>query len=361
MKHPYSNTSFHYCPFKIINIHSAIVPKPVRLPLLEERAGVRRYSDIKQDNLFSKHIIFFVFLCISFAGIIHANPVPPKVKRILFIGNSITYAGKYVTDIETYFTIYYPGKNYEFINVGLPSETVSGLSEEGHANGRFPRPDLHERLARVLAATKPDLVFACYGMNDGIYLPFDEQRFQKFKEGIIWLHDEIVRSGAKVVHLTPPVFDEKNGGHAGYAEVLDRYSEWLISQRYTAKWEVVDIHFPMKKYLLDQRIKDPVFALAKDGVHPGDNGHWLIARQVLLYFGESKAAEAGSINNVISTSPNAEKIQQLITEKQSITKDAWLSATKHNRPEMNVGLPLKEAKIKEAELNKQIKRLLHKQ
>ena len=50
------------------------------------------------------------------------------------------------------------------------------MSEEGHAGGKFPRPDLHERLDRALPKTKPDLVFACYGMNDGIYLPLDEAR-----------------------------------------------------------------------------------------------------------------------------------------------------------------------------------------
>lgn len=305
--------------------------------------------------------LFFLLLCLAVNGNSRANPIPKKVKRILFIGNSITYAGKYVTDVETYFTIHYPGKNYEFINVGLPSETVSGLSEEGHADGRFPRPDLHERLARVLAATKPDLVFACYGMNDGIYLPFDEQRFQKFKDGIIWMHDAVIKSRAKIVHLTPPIFDERNGGHTGYAEVLDKYSEWLISQRYTANWEIVDIHFPMKKYLLDQRTKDPEFALARDGVHPDDKGHWLMAKQILLYFEENKVAEAESINDVIAVNPNAEKILNLVAEKQSITKDAWLTATKHTRPEMKVGLPLKEAKIKADQLKKEIRNLLHKQ
>ena len=57
------------------------------------------------------------------------------------------------------------------INLGLPGETVTGLSEPGHP---FPRPNVHERFGRVLAGGKPDLVFACYGMNDGIYYPFSD-------------------------------------------------------------------------------------------------------------------------------------------------------------------------------------------
>ncbi len=101
-----------------------------------------------------------------------------KVKRVIFLGDSITYSGGYVGLLEAYFVTRYPGRTIEFINVGLPSETVSGLSEEGHAGGQFPRPDLHERLGRVLEQIRPDLVFACYGMNDGIYLPFNEERFE---------------------------------------------------------------------------------------------------------------------------------------------------------------------------------------
>jgi lysophospholipase L1-like esterase len=153
-----------------------------------------------------------------------AQSITSGTKRILFLGNSITWAGNYVNDIEAYLRVQYPGRQLEFINVGLSSETVSGLSEPGHAGGSFPRPDLHERLARVLKQTKPDLVFACYGMNDGIYMPFDNERFQKFKDGINWLHDEVVKTGARLIHLTPPYYDEVRGKSVGYAAVLDRYS-----------------------------------------------------------------------------------------------------------------------------------------
>src|SRR4028119_637531 len=77
-----------------------------------------------------------------------AQSIVPGIKRILFLGNSITWAGNYVNDIEAYLRVQYPKRQLEFINVGLSSETVSGLSEQGHADGSFPRPDLHERLAR---------------------------------------------------------------------------------------------------------------------------------------------------------------------------------------------------------------------
>jgi hypothetical protein len=103
--------------------------------------------------------------------------LPAGVKRVVVLGDSITYSGQYIEYVEAYAVSRFPERRIEFLNLGLPSETVSGLTEPGHAGGQFPRPDLHERLARVLAQTKPDFIIACYGMNDGIYYPFGEERF----------------------------------------------------------------------------------------------------------------------------------------------------------------------------------------
>lgn len=307
---------------------------------------------------FLRILLFLLVAQLSFS-----QGIPPQVRRVLFVGNSITYAGSYVTDIEAYFVTHYPQRSIEFINVGLPSETVSGLSEEGHAGGRFPRPDLHERLDRVLKATKPDLVFACYGMNDGIYLPFGEDRFQKFREGIEWLHEEVEKTGAKIVHLTPPIFDELRGKNAGYAAVLDRYSDWLLSLRKTRKWEVIDIHYPMKTYLeahrkIDEKFGLSGFALAEDGVHPGEVGHWIMAKQVLLYLGEKQVTKAGTPKNALPARPSSEAIFKLVQQRQALMKDAWLTATKHKRPEMKVGLSLEEAQKKAAEIEQEIRTLL---
>jgi len=136
-----------------------------------------------------------------------AEDVLPGVKRVLFLGDSITYDGKYVAYVETELLVRCPQRSWEIVNCGLPSETVSGLSEDGHAGGKFPRPDLHERLDRVLDRIKPDLVLACYGMNDGIYLPPSDERFQRFQDGMRRLRQKVEACGAKIVHLTPPVFD----------------------------------------------------------------------------------------------------------------------------------------------------------
>ncbi len=264
---------------------------------------------------------------------------PPTVKRVVFLGDSITYAGQYVEDIAAYQKARFPDAKVEIIDVGLPSETVSGLSEPGHAGGKFPRPDLHERLARVLAKTRPDLVFACYGMNDGIYLPLDAGRFKAYQAGTEWLHAQVTQAGAAIVHVTPPVFDEVKGGHAGYEAVLTEYSAWLVSQQ-TNGWDVVDLHTPMKAYLTAQRAKDPAFALTKDGIHPGDLGHWLMAQAILEHLGVTAAGSAGSINELLAPYPDGRQILAQEQASQRVWKDAWLTATGHKRPGMKRGLPL---------------------
>ncbi len=283
--------------------------------------------------------------------------------KILFLGNSITYAGNYVTDIEAYLVTHHLDQQYEIINAGLPSETVSGLSEEGHAGGQFPRPDLHERLDRVLALVHPDIVYACYGMNDGIYLPLDVDRFQKFKDGINWLHDKIIAKGAKMIHVTPPIYDELKGKKIGYAHTLDTYANWIISRKVSSGWEVVDLHGPMKEYLnahrnIDTQFHILGFALAEDGVHPNEAGHWIMAKSILLYMKEKEVESFPDIRTAVSVIPNGEKILQLISEKQHLMKDAWLTATQHTRPGMKNGLPLSEAKAKSKVLDEQINQLI---
>lgn len=308
-----------------------------------------------------KSCCLILIYLLLFAGFLNAQPFSGTTKRVLFLGNSITYAGQYVTDIETYCRVNYPEQKIEFINMGLPSETVSGLSEPGHAGGKFPRPDLRERLDRIMALVQPDLVFACYGMNDGIYMPFDPERFAKYKEGINWLHDKYVKAGIRIIHVTPPIYDELRGGSKGYAAVLDRYSGWLLSQRKAAGWEVADIHFPMKKYLeahrkVDKALSVDGFALANDGVHPGEAGHWIMAKELLLYMGEKQVDAAPDVLAALKH-PKRDELLKQVSQKQSMMKDAWLSAAGHKRP-MKGGLPLAEAQKKAAEIDLQIDDLM---
>ncbi|HWA98256.1 MAG TPA: SGNH/GDSL hydrolase family protein [Pirellulales bacterium] len=294
------------------------------------------------------------------------------VHRVVFLGDSITHSGQYIDFFETVLRLHQPQIRCDFLNLGLPSETVSGLSEPGHAGGKFPRPDLHERLDRVLAQTKPDLVIACYGMNCGIYHPFSDLRFAQYQAGLEYLYVRATMAGAALVLITPPTFDpmpiraktlpagldEYRSPYEGYNDVLDRYAQWLLDQRQRG-WDVVDAHGPMNTYLAKARERDPSLVLARDGVHIDATGHWLIAKQLLLYFDidSDEVARADSIDRILHSAPHGNDVLTLVRERNRLLRDAWVSATGHKRPGMKQGLALDEALAKAKEIDTDLRKL----
>lgn len=293
----------------------------------------------------------------------------PGVHRILFLGDSITQSGQYVDDVETELLLHLPARRFEIINCGLSSETVSGLSEEGHADGKFPRPDLHERLDRALSKTRPDLVFACYGMNDGIYLPLSAERFDRFKTGMLKLHEKVEATGAKIIHLTPPVFDplaikdrvapadrvDAKHPFEGYDTVLETYARWLLEQRDKAGWRVIDIHGPMKAAIAQRRQTDPAFTFARDGIHPDAAGHWVMAMALLRGIAAPFDPDADPRG---ADSPFA-RLNQRVRQRNRILGDAWLTEIGHKRP-MKPGLPMEQAKQKASKITEEIEGMLPK-
>jgi hypothetical protein len=102
-----------------------------------------------------------------------------------------------------------------------------------------------------------------------------------------------------------------------------------------------------------------IFFLAKDGIHPGDEGHWLMAREILEGLGWEKAAQSKSFEHLTKSFPQASELLELITKKQIIQRDAFLLETKHLRPGLAEGLPMDEAVKKIQELEEEIMSLLN--
>jgi len=301
-------------------------------------------------------LLFFIILSSS-----RADEFLPGVKRILFLGDSITYAGQYVDGFDAFLATTFPERDFEVIDCGLPSETVSGLSEDGHADGKFPRPDLHERLDRVLALVKPDLVFVCYGMNCGIYLPFAEGRFGKYQQGIQTVCDKVKAAGAMVVLITPPMFDAHGKPGFDYDTVLMHYSAWLIKFR-NQGYRVVNAHGAMWAAVDEKRATNPDFTFAKDGVHPDRAGHMVIAKEIVTEMASEKQFEtfAAFLESDWGKSEEGKKFWGAIGSRRTLLSNAYLSASGHLRPEMNKGRPLPEALKEAEEIDKTIRELVPK-
>jgi len=213
-------------------------------------------------------------------------------RRVLVLGDSITQGGTYVSMALHALLRAYPTRRVDLVSIGLSSETASGLTERIHPG---PRPCVLSRLARALDGVKPALVIACYGMNDGIYLPLAPGREEAFHQGILTLVRQCRAAGAQVILLTPPVFDpiphgdnlSQDDGGPGYTRPFARYDEVLAAY---GAWEmglhedgltVIDLHHAMGDYLAARRRTTPGFILSGDSIHPGDLGHLLMAQTLL--------------------------------------------------------------------------------
>lgn len=258
-------------------------------------------------------------------------------ERVAILGDSITYGGRWATRLESALRETPRFREADIVNFGLGSETVSGLSEPGHAGGKFPRPCLHERLGRILKGYRPSLVFACYGMNDGIYLPPDEARMGAYQDGIRKLKQEVEAAGASLILISPPLHqaDKPSEDPQRYDAVLDGFAGWLDSQK-EAGWKVIDIRPALKRSVAEARAADPAFVYARDGVHPGDRGHDFIASAVagplwslLDLPGKPIFAEGPALDTLL--------------KRNELLKLAWLTQTGHQRPGIPVGKPLDAA------------------
>lgn len=276
-----------------------------------------------------------------------------RARRIAFLGDSITYSGDYVAAVEAWLLSQRRDDPPVVINVGLPSETVSGLSEAGHAGGRFPRPDLAERLDRVLATVRPDLVFACYGINCGIYQPLDDGRIAKFQQGVRRLKEKVEATGAEIVFITPPTFDDRRKELGfSYDDVLAEYSQWLLAQREDA-WRVIDLHGPMASETARRRRLVPDFTFQPDAVHPNAAGHWYIATRLIGALGDDSVAGSADPQAMLQAAGASPQAWDVVRRRMQLLRNAYLSAAGHQRPGIPPGLPLPEAEAEAASLTRQ--------
>jgi lysophospholipase L1-like esterase len=264
-------------------------------------------------------------------------------KRVVFLGDSITQAGGYVTFITYYLEKRHPDNDFDVLGLGLASETLSGLSEAGHAGGKFPRPCLFERLGRLLERARPDVVFACYGMNDGLYQPLDPARFTAFKRGVTRLIKQCQEAGVKEVYLvTPPIYDFAPTGAAfNYDSVLEAYAKWEAGLEVPGV-RVIDLHTAMRKARAARA--EPFSA---DRVHPGDDGHLLMARTVLAALGVSLPAEAVAD---IQKDP----LYKLVAEKRALRSARWLGHIGYTREATVSPQPLGTAEADAAKVQEKI-------
>jgi len=141
------------------------------------------------------------------------------------------------------------------------------------------------------------------GMNDGGYHAFDDETFAKYTQG----YQHIVESVQKTfpqIRLTliqPSPFDDVTrppNFEGGYNAVLIRFGEWVKKYAQGIGATVADLNSPVVAMLQKAVAADPKLAqkILPDRVHPGPQGHLIMAEAILKAWNAPATVTAVEIN-----------------------------------------------------------------
>ena len=206
-------------------------------------------------------------------------------ERVALFGDSITHIGNYIQYLQLWENLRHPGSGVRFMNCGIAGDTAKkGL----------------ERLDADLLPMKPDRAFVMFGMNDvgredyATASPTDAQKAARAKsleayaadmEAVV---DRLAASGIETVLMTPTPYDQytkANGenlvecnepGLAACAEIV----RGIAAKRGVG---IVELHKPMTEMFKEHLD----FRFCADRVHPGPEGHLVMAARMLKALGAS--------------------------------------------------------------------------
>lgn len=230
--------------------------------------------------------------------------LPPNA-RVAIIGDSITEQKLYSRFIETYLLGCTGRKDIKCFQFGWSGETAQGFSG---------------RLENDLSVFNPTVATTCYGMNDGRYVPYDPAIGANYEKWMRAVLEGLKKVGVtNIVAGSPGAVDTRWFVKPG--ATADQYNDNLAHLRDIDKTLAAEYHAAFAE-VHDEMIKAMSAAKAKlgpdydvcgrDGVHPGPNGHLLMAAAFLKGLGldgnigditvDMKGASAGSDGHVVTGS-----------------------------------------------------------
>lgn len=210
------------------------------------------------------------------------KPVLKEGQRVAVVGDSITEQKLYSKYIELYLTACMPQLNLHVVQLGWGGETAGGFAR---------------RMENDLMAYKPDVVTTCYGMNDGGYRKFDEGIGKNYENPMRDFIGRLKKAGAIVVVGGPGAVDSRYFGGGKDQKPSDKSVEYNdnlqhldgIAAKIAAEngFNHADVHGTMAAAMVKAKEKfgADYDVGGRDGVHPGPNGHLLMAYAFLKAMG----------------------------------------------------------------------------
>ncbi len=202
--------------------------------------------------------------------------------RLAIVGDSITEQKIYSKFIETYLLACAGRQDVSVFQYGWGGETASGFAG---------------RMDNDLAGFRPTVVTLCYGMNDGQYRPYVDEIGRGYESAMRKVLTGLQRAGVeKVVVGSPGAVDTRYfinnrfaplSGAEGYNVNLGRLRDIDRALAGQTGQIFADVHQPMVDSMVKAKaaLGNDYDVCGRDGVHPGPNGHLIMAYAFLRGLG----------------------------------------------------------------------------
>ncbi|HCE45977.1 MAG TPA: hypothetical protein DET40_20725 [Lentisphaeria bacterium] len=218
------------------------------------------------------------------AGTSMAKSTLPKDSHLAIIGDSITEQKMYSKYMETYLLACAGRKDISVFQFGWGGETAGGFAG---------------RLENDLSPFKPTAATLCYGMNDGGYRPFNDSVGSSYEKAMRSVLEKLKAVGVsqivagspgavdtKYFQKPPAVFGDKSSAD-GYNDSLRHLRDIGEKLAGELKTSFADVHTPLVEAMAKAKKAkgDEYDVCGRDGVHPGANGHLIMAYAFLKALG----------------------------------------------------------------------------
>ena len=197
---------------------------------------------------------------------------------IAVCGDSITEQKLYSLDMADYFLLCQPAPALQSMQFGWGGETAGGFLR---------------RMSNDVLSFKPSVATTCYGMNDGGYRALDDAIVASYRQNMEAIVKTFKEGGVRFIVVGGPgavdstTFKNPNTTPQVYNETLAALSRTASEVAAGNGVAFADVHGAMMDAMAKAKAKygDSYPLGGTDGVHPGINGHLVMAYAFLKALG----------------------------------------------------------------------------
>jgi lysophospholipase L1-like esterase len=225
-----------------------------------------------------RSLLAYLLLGFTCAFVSAQSPGLQDGDRVAIVGDSITEQKLYSLYIEDYLLMCKPKQNLQTMQFGWGGETSWGF---------------FARMGNDLLPYQATVATTCFGMNDGGYGPLKDEVRQRYADSMDKIVSGMKDAGVRFIVVgSPGAVDSTSFKVLGtkpdvYNKTLAELSEVArgVAEKHGAAF--ADVHGVMMDVMARAKAKygADYFVAGADGVHPGPNGHLVMAYAFLKGLG----------------------------------------------------------------------------